>query len=110
MGQELALHPVTGTHVLGNPAPWWRRIAHRLALLHRLGMEHRKPQAVSQKLDVAKQAASIKAYNTLLNGLSDDEAVMFADAVRPVSCWAPKDTKVAVDQTSASAHEHSRGH
>ncbi len=26
-----------------------------VALLHRLGMEHRKPQAVSQKLDVDKQ-------------------------------------------------------
>ena len=38
--------------------------------------------------------------------LSDDEAVMFADAVhpthavRPVGCWAPKETKVAIDQTS----------
>ena len=29
-------------------------------LLHRLGMEHRKPKAVSRKLDLAKQAAFIK--------------------------------------------------
>jgi transposase len=42
----------------------------------------------------------------LLNGLEDDEAVLFADAVhpmhpmRPVGCWAPKDTPVAVAQTS----------
>lgn len=77
-----------------------------IALLHRLGMEHRKPQAVSQKLDVDKQKDFIEAYDALLNTLSDDEAVMFADAVhpthavRPVGCWAPKDTKVAVDQTS----------
>ena len=77
-----------------------------VALLHRLGMEHRKPQAVSQKLDVAKQKAFIEAYDTLINTLPDDEAVMFADAVhpthavRPVGCWAPKETKVAVDQTS----------
>ena len=77
-----------------------------IALLHRLGMEHRKPQSVSGKLDEAKQKAFIEAYENLLNTLPDEEAVMFADAVhpthaaRPVGCWAPKDTKVAVDQTS----------
>lgn len=77
-----------------------------IALLHRLGMEHRRPTAVSRKLDEAKQRAFIEAYDALLNGLCDDEAVMFADAVhpthgaRPVGCWAPKQTKVAVDQTS----------
>lgn len=77
-----------------------------IALLHRLGMEHRKPKAVSRRLDPVKQAAFIKAYETLLNGLEDDEAVLFGDAVhpthavRPVGCWAPKDTPVAVEQTS----------
>lgn len=77
-----------------------------IALLHRLGMEHRKPQAVSRQLDVGKQQAFIAAYDTLLKTLPDDEAVMFADAVhpthgaRPVGCWAPKETKVALDQTS----------
>ena len=75
-------------------------------LLHRLGIEHRKPQSVSRKLDEAEQQDFIEAYDILLNTLPDDEAVMFADAVhpthaaRPVDCWAPKDTKVAVDQTS----------
>jgi transposase len=63
-----------------------------IALLHRLGMEHRKPQAVSRKLDAAKQKAFIEAYDTLLNTLPGDEAVMFADAVhiRPMRCgpWA----------------------
>ena len=69
-------------------------------------MEHRKPQAISQKLDVDKQKDFIEAYETLMNTLPADEAVMFADAVhpthavRPVGCWAPKDIKVAVDQTS----------
>jgi transposase len=77
-----------------------------IALLHRLGMEHRKPKAVSRKLDPAKQAAFIAAYDDLLNHLGDDEAVLFGDAVhpthavRPVGCWAPKDTPVAVAQTS----------
>ena len=41
-------------------------------------MEHRKPKAISRKLDPAKQAAFIKAYEALLNQLSADEAVIFA--------------------------------
>ena len=77
-----------------------------IALLHRLGMVHRKPQAIPRKLDEAKQKAFIEAYNALLNGLPEDEAVMFADAVhpthavRPAGCWAPKDAKIAVEQNS----------
>lgn len=77
-----------------------------IALLHRLGMEHRKPKAISRKLDPAKQAAFIKAYEALMNRLSADEAVIFADAVhpthtvRPVGCWAPRETPVAVEQSS----------
>lgn len=77
-----------------------------IALLHRLGMEHRKPKAVSRKLDPAKQAAFIESYETLLNQLDADEVVLFGDAVhpthavRPVGCWAPRDMSVAVSQTS----------
>jgi transposase len=41
-----------------------------IALLHRLGMEHRKPTAISRKLDPAKQVAFIKAYDARLNQLS----------------------------------------
>jgi transposase len=77
-----------------------------IALLHRLGMEHRKPQAIPRKLDEAKQKAFIEKYNALLNALPEDEAVMFADAVhpthtvRPVGCWAPQGVQVAVEQNS----------
>jgi transposase len=77
-----------------------------IALLHRLGMEHRKPKAISRKLDPMKQAAFIKRYEALLNQLAADEAVIFVDAVhpthavRPVGCWAPKDVPVAVEQSS----------
>ena len=77
-----------------------------LALLHRLGLEYRKPCAVPRKLDEAKQRAFIKGYTDLLNRLPADEAVMFADAVhpthavRPAGCWAPKGVKIAVEQTS----------
>ena len=77
-----------------------------IALLHRLGMEHRKPKAISRKLAPAKQAGFIKAYETLMNRLSADEAVIFVDAVhpthtvRPVGCWAPQEVPVAVEQSS----------
>src|SRR4249919_4268808 len=77
-----------------------------IALLHRLGMEHRKPTAISRKLDPVKQASFIKNYEALLNQLPADEAVMFADAVHPthavraVGCWAPKEVPVAVEQSS----------
>ena len=71
----------------------------------RLGMEHRKPTAISRKLDPAKQAAFIRSYEALLNRLPADETVMFADAVHPthavraVGCWAPKDIPVAITQS-----------
>jgi len=77
-----------------------------IALLHRLGMEHRKPTVISRKLDPAKQAVFIRNYEALLNQLPADEAVMFADAVHPthavraVGCWAPKDIPVAITQSS----------
>ena len=77
-----------------------------IALLHRLGMEHRKPCEVARKLDPTKQATFIKHYNSLLNHLEGDEAVLFGDAVhpthavRPVGCWAPKGVAIAVGQTS----------
>jgi hypothetical protein len=71
-----------------------------IALLHRIGMEHRKPKAISRKFDPVKQVAFIKGYEALMNQLSADEAVIFADAahpthaVRPVGCWAPKEVPV----------------
>jgi transposase len=77
-----------------------------IALLHRLDMEHRKPKTISRKLDPEKQAAVIKEYDALMKRMFDDEAVIFADAVhpthsvRPVGCWGPKDTPVAVEQSS----------
>jgi hypothetical protein len=67
-------------------------------------MEHRKPKAVSCKLDPDKQANFIQRYENLLNQIGDDEAVLFGDAVhpthavRPVGCWGPKDLPVAVSQ------------
>ena len=77
-----------------------------IALLHRLGMEHRKPKAISRKLDPEKQKAFIREYEALMNRIFGDEAVIFADAVhpthavRPVGCWTPKDLPLAVEQSS----------
>ena len=77
-----------------------------IALLHRLGLEYHKPEVIPRKLDEAKQAAFIAGYEKLLNSLGDDEVVLFADAVhpthaaRPVGCWAPKEHKLAIEQTS----------
>lgn len=77
-----------------------------IALLHRLGLEYHKPDIIPRKLDEAKQKAFIALYENLLNSLGPDEAVLFADAVhpthaaRPAGCWAPKEEKLAIEQTS----------
>ena len=77
-----------------------------IALMRRLGFEHRKPDVVPRKLNVALQEAFIRDYEALLNHLPDDETVMFADAVhpthaaRPTGCWVLKETRVAIEQTS----------
>jgi transposase len=86
-----------------------------IAPLHRLGMEHRLPKAVSRKLGPAKQAAFVKAHEPLLNGLGADGTVVFAGAVhptpavRPVGCWAPKDAPAAVAQTSGRQRSNVHG-
>ena len=77
-----------------------------IALLHRLGFDYRKPEAMPRGLDDAKQQAFIDAYENLLNTMGLDEAVVFVDAVhpthqvRPAGCWARKDVAVAVEQTT----------
>ena len=77
-----------------------------IALLHRLGLEYRKPEVISRKLNAETQKAFIASYEKLLNSLGGDEVVLFADAVhpthavRPVGCWAPKEQKLAIEQTS----------
>jgi transposase len=77
-----------------------------IALLHRLGLEYHKPDIIPRKLNKEKQQAFIESYDNLLNSLADNEAVLFADAVhpthaaRPAGCWAPKQEKLAIEQTS----------
>jgi len=77
-----------------------------IALLHRLGLEYHKPEVIGRNLDAEKQRAFIESYEKLQNGLGPDEAVLFGDAVhpthsaRPVGCWAPKEDRLAIEQTS----------
>ena len=86
-----------------------------IAMLHRLGFVHRKPVAMSSKMDPNKQRAFIDSYDNLLNHLPDDEMVMFADAVhpvhgaQPVGCWAPPDVALAVEQTTGREHLNIQG-
>jgi len=77
-----------------------------IALLHRLGLEYHKPEVIPRKLDEDKQKAFIAAYENLMNSMADNEAALFMDAVhpthaaRPAGCWAPKQEKLAIEQTS----------
>jgi transposase len=77
-----------------------------IKLLNRMGMEYRKPKLIPSKLDPEKQKGFIEGYENLLNNLGDDESVVFGDAVhpthevRPAGCWAPKDKKIVIEQTS----------
>ena len=77
-----------------------------IALLHRLGLEYHKPDIIPRKLNKENQQAFIESYDNLLNSLADNEAVLFADAVhpthaaRPAGCWAPRQEKLAIEQTS----------
>jgi DDE superfamily endonuclease len=74
--------------------------------LHRLDLEYHKPNFIPRKLDEDKQKAFIEDYDKTLNSLGNDEVVLFADAVHPthaarsVGCWAPKQDKLAIEQTS----------
>ena len=52
-------------------------------MLHRLGFDYRKPEAMPRGLDDAKQQAFIDQYENLLNTMGADEAVLFVDAVHP---------------------------
>ena len=54
-----------------------------LKRLARLGFEYRKPKGLPRVASAEKQAEFIALYEQWLNGLGDDEAVYFADAVHP---------------------------
>ena len=77
-----------------------------IKLMHRLGFEYKRLESLPAQADEAKQGEFIEAYDKLLNGLADDEAVYFVDAVhpeyqsRPAHGWIKKGDKVALRRTS----------
>jgi transposase len=77
-----------------------------IKLLHRLGFEYKRPESLPAQADEAKPAGFIEAYEKLLRGLADDEALYFANAVhpeyqsRPAHGWGKKGDKVGLRRTS----------
>jgi len=75
-------------------------------LLHRLGLEYRKPKVIGRRLDVQSQEAFIASYERLMHHLDARDVVIFSDAVHPtfaskaVGCWVAKGEKLALEQTS----------
>ena len=80
-----------------------------IALLHRLGLEYHKSNAIPRKLDEDKQKEFIEDYGKILNSLGNDEVVLFADAVhpthaaRPVGCWAPSRTNLRSNRRAGAS-------
>jgi len=75
-------------------------------LLHRIGLEYRKPEVIGRRLDIVGQEAFIAAYDSLMNNLDARDVVIFSDAVhptfgsKPVGCWVAKGEKLACEQTA----------
>ena len=51
--------------------------------LHQHGFSYKQPKGVPHKCDLEKQAAFIEQYETLKHKLTDDEPLLFMDAVHP---------------------------
>lgn len=86
-----------------------------IRLMGRQGFEYRKPKALPKWADEAVQADFIKHYEALLNGLGEDEAIYFADAVhpeyqsKPAYGWVRKGTDIAVTTTSGRGRVNIHG-
>jgi len=80
-----------------------------LKLLARLGFEYRKPKGLPRVAPAEKQAEFIALYEQLLNGLNDDEAVYFADAVHPEYQTKPSYGWVKVGSNPAVTTTSGRG-
>ena len=80
-----------------------------LKLLARLGFVYRKPKGLPRVAPAEQQAAFIDMYERLLNGLDDDEAVYFADAVHPEYQTKPSYGWVKVGSNPAVTTTAGRG-
>jgi hypothetical protein len=77
--------------------------------LQRLDLEYHMPNVRPRKLEEDKQKAFIEDYDKILNSLSNDEVMLFADAVHPTHA-ALLGAGQACDRTDerARAHRYSR--
>ncbi|MFC3123427.1 IS630 family transposase, partial [Agaribacter flavus] len=75
--------------------------------LHQHGFSYKQPKGVPHKFDEKKQAAFIDAYASLRDALSEDESIIFMDAVHPtqatkMSCgWIKKGVDKPVATTGS---------
>ena len=86
-----------------------------LKLLRRLGFEYRKPKALPNVADEARQAEFIAFYEELMNKMPADEIVYFADAVhpehqtKPAFGWVRKGSNPAVKTTAGRGRVNIHG-
>lgn len=75
--------------------------------LHAHDFSYKEPKGIPRKADAVQQAAFIRAYNTLLNTISENEPVEFGDAVHPtmatkVTCgWIKKGQNKPIATTAS---------
>ena len=86
-----------------------------LKLLRRLGFEYRKPSALPRVADEAAQVSFIAFYENLMNNLSANEAVYFADAVhpehqtKPAFGWVRRSARPAIKTTAGRGRVNIHG-
>jgi len=75
--------------------------------LHHNGFSYKKPKGVPHKFDVEKQAEFIETYTELKETLSNDEPLLFMDAVHPTqatkitSGWIKKGVDKPIETTGS---------
>lgn len=75
--------------------------------LHHNGFTYKKPKGVPHKFNVDKQAEFIEHYETLKASLTEDEVLLFIDAVHPTqatkitSGWIKKGTDKVINTTGS---------
>jgi transposase len=75
--------------------------------LHQNGFSYKQPKGVPHKFDEQKQAEFIEEYETLRDSVSDDEPILFMDAVHPTqatkvsSGWIRKGVDKPIETTGS---------
>ena len=75
--------------------------------LHQNGFSYKQPKGVPHKFDEQKQAVLIEEYKKLRDSVSDDEPILFMDAVHPTqatkvtSGWIRKGVDKPIETTGS---------